>query len=75
VTDERDKGTADDWVHRLSSMIRLTGRHPFNAEPNTKELVDAGFITPVAMHYVRYVGRGVVCAKGLGLQGGDRCAR
>lgn len=52
-TDERDKGTADDWVHRLPSMIRLTGRHPFNAEPHTKELVDAGFITPVAMHYVR----------------------
>lgn len=52
-TDERDKNTADDWVHRLPSMIRLTGRHPFNAEPHTKDLVDAGFITPVAIHYVR----------------------
>jgi nitrate reductase (NAD(P)H) len=52
-TDKRDKGTADDWVPRLPSLIRLTGRHPFNSEPPTKDLVDAGFITPVAMHYVR----------------------
>lgn len=52
-TDTRDADTADKWVHRLPAMIRLTGRHPFNAEPHTKELVDAGFITPAAMHYVR----------------------
>ena len=52
-TDERDERTADDWVRRLPSMVRLTGRHPFNAESQTKDLVDAGFITPVPMHYVR----------------------
>ncbi|GAB5033102.1 nitrate reductase [Nannochloropsis oceanica] len=52
-TDARDDDTADKWVQRLPGMIRLTGRHPFNAEPHTKELVDAGFITPAAMHYVR----------------------
>lgn len=52
-TDKRDADTADKWVHRMPGLIRLTGRHPFNAEPDTKELLDAGFVTPAAMHYVR----------------------
>jgi len=51
--DERDKNTADDWVPRHKGLIRLTGKHPFNAEPNPKTLVDAGFVTPVPLHYVR----------------------
>ncbi|EWM20573.1 nitrate reductase [Nannochloropsis gaditana] len=52
-TDAHDEDTVDKWVHRLPDMIRLTGRHPFNAEPDTKALVNQGFITPAAMHYVR----------------------
>ena len=29
--DPRDIGTADDHVKRDPSMLRLTGKHPFNA--------------------------------------------
>ncbi len=29
--DARDIGTADDHVKRDPSMLRLTGKHPFNA--------------------------------------------
>ncbi|KAF9924825.1 hypothetical protein FBU30_005274 [Linnemannia zychae] len=51
--DERDIGTPDDWIVRDPSLIRLTGRHPFNAEPPTQELVEKGFLTPTSIHYVR----------------------
>lgn len=51
--DARDKQTADDWVPRHKGLIRLTGKHPFNCEPAPNVLVDAGFITPVPIHYVR----------------------
>ena len=34
-------------------MIRLTGRHPFNAEPPLSVLMSAGMITPPAIHFVR----------------------
>eukprot|EP00954_Amorphochlora_amoebiformis_P000066 5291-Amorphochlora_amoeboformis.AAC.1 len=44
--DGRDKGTPDNWVGRHPSLVRLTGRHPFNCEPPLKDLMDAGFITP-----------------------------
>lgn len=53
--DNRDKGTADSWIPRHPGLIRLTGKHPFNAEPAPDALVDAGFITPVPIHYVRSV--------------------
>lgn len=29
--DSRDIGTPDEYIERDSSMIRLTGKHPFNA--------------------------------------------
>ena len=38
---------------RHPSLVRLTGRHPFNCEPPLKDLMEAGFITPSALHYVR----------------------
>lgn len=53
VRDPRDEGTADQWVERNPSMVRLTGKHPFNAEPPLARLMHHGFITPVPLHYVR----------------------
>jgi len=52
--DERDKNTADHWIPRDPSLIRLTGIHPFNAEAPTNMLVKPdSFITPAPLHYVR----------------------
>ena len=48
-----DVGTPDDWVPRDERLIRLTGRHPLNCEPHLSDLLAAGFITPVALHFVR----------------------
>ncbi|KAJ8773352.1 hypothetical protein K2173_028529 [Erythroxylum novogranatense] len=53
VLDSRDEGTADNWVERNPSMVRLTGKHPFNAESSLDRLMHHGFITPVPLHYVR----------------------
>ncbi|CAI9114666.1 OLC1v1015438C1 [Oldenlandia corymbosa var. corymbosa] len=53
VLDHRDEGTADNWIERNPSMVRLTGKHPFNAEPPLPRLMHHGFITPVPLHYVR----------------------
>ncbi|KAL2467521.1 Nitrate reductase [NADH] 2 [Forsythia ovata] len=53
VLDTRDEGTADNWVERNPSMVRLTGKHPFNAEAPLPLLMHHGFITPVPLHYVR----------------------
>ncbi|XP_027157576.1 nitrate reductase [NADH] 2-like [Coffea eugenioides] len=53
VLDARDEGTADNWIERNPSMVRLTGKHPFNAEPPLTRLMHHGFITPVPLHYVR----------------------
>lgn len=53
IRDTRDEGTADNWIERNSSMIRLTGKHPFNSEPPLARLMHHGFITPVPLHYVR----------------------
>ncbi|PSS31779.1 Nitrate reductase [Actinidia chinensis var. chinensis] len=53
VSDPRDEGTSDNWVTRNPSMIRLTGKHPFNSEPPLTRLMHSGFITPVPLHYVR----------------------
>ncbi|XP_059630818.1 nitrate reductase [NADH]-like [Cornus florida] len=61
VLDPRDEGTADCWIDRNPSLIRLTGRHPFNSEPPLARLMHHGFITPVPLHYVRnhgYVPKG-----------------
>ncbi|GAA0158561.1 reductase [Lithospermum erythrorhizon] len=51
--DSRDEGTADNWIERNPSMVRLTGKHPFNAEAPLNRLMHHGFITPVPLHYVR----------------------
>ncbi|XP_062219471.1 nitrate reductase [NADH] 1-like [Phragmites australis] len=53
VHDPRDEGTTDAWVKRNPSLIRLTGKHPFNGEPPLTRLVQHGFITPAPLHYVR----------------------
>eukprot|EP01041_Mallomonas_annulata_P005810 gene5810-11716_t len=53
VSDDKDKDTPDTWILRHKSLIRLTGRHPFNCEPPLKALYQKGFITPNALHYVR----------------------
>lgn len=51
--DAKDVKTPDQWVHRHPSMIRLTGRHPFNSEAPLPELLRYGFISPQNLHIVR----------------------
>ena len=53
VVDDKDKDTPDSWIPRHCSLIRLTGRHPFNCEAPLSKLVEKGFITPRSLHYVR----------------------
>lgn len=52
-----DVGTPDEWVPRDPGLIRLTGKHPFNAEPPSDKMLGAGFITPPGLHFVRSHGR------------------
>lgn len=51
--DEKDQFTPDNWLPRSSGLIRLTGSHPMNAEPDLSDLYDAGLITPNDIHYIR----------------------
>lgn len=51
--DEADQFSPDHWVPRTSNLIRLTCKHPLNAEPKLSSLFDAGLITPNSLHYVR----------------------
>lgn len=51
--DDRDAKTPDNWIPRHPSLIRLTGKHPFNCEAPLSMLVDQGFITPPSLHFVR----------------------
>lgn len=51
--DEQDQFSPDNWLPRSSDLIRLTGKHPLNAEPRLTRLFDAGLITPNELHYVR----------------------
>ncbi|KAK7282757.1 hypothetical protein RIF29_11788 [Crotalaria pallida] len=53
IFDHRDDGTSDNWIRRNSTLVRLTGKHPFNSEPPLPRLMHHGFITPVPLHYVR----------------------
>ncbi|XP_061360116.1 inducible nitrate reductase [NADH] 2-like [Gastrolobium bilobum] len=53
IFDPRDDGTSDQWIQRNTSLVRLTGKHPFNSEPPLPSLMRHGFITPVPLHYVR----------------------
>lgn len=57
--DARDIRTPDRWIPRLSrdapnvTLTRLTGNHPFNAEPQLPDLMRDGLITSSFKHYVR----------------------
>ncbi|KFA77101.1 hypothetical protein S40288_09733 [Stachybotrys chartarum IBT 40288] len=51
--DEADQFTPDNWVPRSSNLIRITGKHPLNAEAHLTKFFDAGLITPNELHYVR----------------------
>ena len=51
--DEADQYTPDNWIPRSPDLIRITGKHPLNAEPQLSMLFDAGLITPNNLHYVR----------------------
>lgn len=51
--DEADQMSPDNWIPRSSDLIRLTGKHPLNAEAHLSHLFDAGMITPNELHYVR----------------------
>lgn len=51
--DEADQFSPDNWLPRSSDLIRLTGKHPLNAEANLTHLYEAGLITPNELHYVR----------------------
>ncbi|KAL4308129.1 hypothetical protein GQ457_01G027850 [Hibiscus cannabinus] len=53
ILDARDEATADNWIERNPSLVRLTGKHPFNCEPPLNRLMHHGFITPVPLHFVR----------------------
>lgn len=50
---EADQFTPDNWIPRSDHLIRLTGKHPLNAEPELSALHSAGLITPNHLHYVR----------------------
>ena len=51
--DEADQFSPDNWLPRSSDLIRLTGKHPLNAEAHLTHLFEAGLITPNELHYVR----------------------
>ncbi|KAH9869872.1 hypothetical protein J1614_006792 [Plenodomus biglobosus] len=51
--DEADQFSPDNWLPRSSNLIRLTGKHPLNAEAHLSHLFNAGLITPNELHYVR----------------------
>ncbi|KAH7401282.1 hypothetical protein BKA66DRAFT_564936 [Pyrenochaeta sp. MPI-SDFR-AT-0127] len=51
--DEADQFSPDNWLPRSADLIRLTGKHPLNAEPQLSHLYNAGLITPNDLHYVR----------------------
>ncbi|RPD65482.1 hypothetical protein L227DRAFT_540273 [Lentinus tigrinus ALCF2SS1-6] len=48
-----DQNTPDSWIPRSPELLRLTGKHPLNAEPNQLRLFEAGLITPTKLHFVR----------------------
>ncbi|EIN13058.1 nitrate reductase [Punctularia strigosozonata HHB-11173 SS5] len=50
---EQDLQTPDRWVHRNPDLVRLTGKHPFNCEARLPKLIEAGFLTPAHLHFVR----------------------
>ncbi|KAM3585879.1 hypothetical protein VKS41_002419 [Umbelopsis sp. WA50703] len=61
LIDPRDRETPDKKVARSSHLIRLTGKHPFNAEPTPSLLDASGFITSNELHFVRNHGAVADC--------------
>ncbi|KAK1019429.1 hypothetical protein LTR54_000071 [Friedmanniomyces endolithicus] len=51
--DVQDNFSPDNWLPRSEHLIRLTGKHPLNAEAELTTLFDGGLITPNELHYVR----------------------
>ncbi|KAK3293119.1 uncharacterized protein B0H64DRAFT_206199 [Chaetomium fimeti] len=51
--DEQDQFTPDNWLPRCPDLIRLTGKHPMNAEPSITRLFEGGLITPNELHFIR----------------------
>ncbi|EAQ83662.1 hypothetical protein CHGG_10066 [Chaetomium globosum CBS 148.51] len=51
--EEQDQFTPDNWLPRCPDLIRLTGKHPMNAEPTITRLHEGGLITPNELHYIR----------------------
>lgn len=51
--DEQDQFSPDNWLPRSDHLIRLTGKHPLNAEAELTTLYKGGLITPNELHYVR----------------------
>jgi len=51
--DEQDQFSPDNWLPRSDRLIRLTGKHPLNAEADLATLYKGGLITPNELHYVR----------------------
>eukprot|EP00798_Chlamydomonas_sp_ICE-L_P021626 gene21626-28630_t len=51
--DKKDTDTPDKWIPRDPRILRLTGRHPLNCEPNPTDLLKYGFVTPPSIHFVR----------------------
>lgn len=51
--DEADQFTPDNWIPRSARLVRLTGKHPLNGEPELAALWAGGLITPNRLHYVR----------------------
>ncbi|CAL6354784.1 unnamed protein product [Bathycoccus prasinos] len=51
--DVKDVNTPDNWVARHPNLVRLTGTHPFNCEPDLKTLEESGDVTPASLHFVR----------------------
>ncbi|TKA71910.1 hypothetical protein B0A55_07200 [Friedmanniomyces simplex] len=51
--DVQDNFSPDNWLPRSEDLIRLTGKHPLNAEAMLTKLFEGGLITPNELHYVR----------------------
>ncbi|OAQ97561.1 hypothetical protein LLEC1_06394, partial [Akanthomyces lecanii] len=51
--DEQDQFSPDNWIPRSAHLMRITGKHPLNAEPKLDDLYAGGLITPNELHYVR----------------------
>ncbi|KAK4632266.1 Nitrate reductase [NADH] 1 [Fulvia fulva] len=55
--DEQDQFSPDSWLPRSGDLIRLTGKHPMNAEADLKKLFvesqKCELITPNELHYIR----------------------